>query len=115
MRRYSIFHAPFLAFFSSDFYTDVGLHWKGTGFSYLLLLLTICQIPATIKFQLSVADYIQHKAPALISQIPECRIINGDASCDVVQPFQIIDPGSRKVLALIDTTGKTLSLDGTEA
>jgi hypothetical protein len=110
-----MFQAPFMAFFSQSFYRDVDLHWKGTGFAYLLLLLAICWIPTFIQFHLSVADYVENKAPALIAQIPPIRIIKGETSVDVAQPHKIIDPDSRMVLALIDTTGNTVSLEGTEA
>ncbi len=115
MRRYSLFQAPVMAFFSPGFYRDVDQHWKGTGFAYLLLLLAICWVPAFIQFHLSVADYVENKAPALTSQIPLIRIIKGEASVDAAQPYKIIDPDSKTVLALIDTTGKTVSLEGTEA
>ena len=115
MRRYRIFQAPVMAFFSPSFYRDVGLQWKGTGFSYLLLLLAICWVPTFIQFQLSVSDYVENKAPALTSQIPPIRIIKGEAAVDVIQPYKIIDPDSGTVLALIDTTGKTVSLEETEA
>jgi len=115
MRRYRMFQAPVMAFFSPSFYRDVDLNWKGTGFAYLFLLLAICWVPTFIQFHLSVADYVENKAPAFTSQIPPIRIIKGEASVDVAQPHKIIDPDSKTVLALIDTTGKTVSLEGTEA
>ena len=115
MRRYRMFHAPVMSFFSPGFYKDVGLHWKGTCFPYLLLLLAICWVPTFIQFQLSIADYIQNEAPAIISQIPPIRIINGEAAVDAIQPYKIINHKSGAVIVLIDTTGKTVSLEGTEA
>jgi Protein of unknown function (DUF1189) len=115
MRRYSLFQAPVMAFFSLGFYRDVDQHWKGTGFAYLLMLLAICWVPAFIHFHLSVADYVEHRAPALTSQIPLIRIMKGEASVDAAQPYKIVDPDSKTVLALIDTTGKTVSLEGTDA
>lgn len=104
-----------MSFFSLDFYKDVGLLWKGTCFPYLFLLLAICWVPFLIQNQLSVIDYVQNKAPALVDQIPPIRIINGEAVVDVSMPYKITDPESGKVLALIDTTGQTVSLEGTEA
>jgi hypothetical protein len=115
MKRYRFFQAPAMAFFSPSFYKDVGLNWKGTGFAYLLLLLAICWIPLFIKYQLSIVDFVDNKAPSFISQIPPIKIIKGEASSDVIQPYKIIEHNSGKVLALIDTTGKTVSLEGTEA
>jgi len=115
MKRYTIFQAPIMAFFSPSFYRDVGLNWKGTGFTYLFLLLAICWVPGSILFHLHFANLIETKTPAIIPQIPQIKIINGEASVEVIQPFKIINPESGTVLALIDTTGKTVSLEGTEA
>jgi len=115
MKQYSIFQAPILSFFSKDLYRDVGLHWKGTGFVYLLLLLTLCSIPGIIQFHFSVTNYIDNKAPSIISQVPRITIVRGEASTDVSHPHSIMDPDSGKVLVLIDTTGETTSLAGTEA
>jgi hypothetical protein len=115
MKKYKLYQAFVLSFFSSGFYKDVGLHWKGTGFAYLLLLLAICWIPTLIQFQFSVTDYIQNKAPAITSQIPQINIINGKASVNVAQPYTITDLDSGTVIAIIDTTGKTVSLVGTKA
>jgi Protein of unknown function (DUF1189) len=115
VKRYRFFQAPIMAFFSPNFYRDVSLNWKGTGFAYLLLLLAICWVPTFIQFQLSVANYVENKAPAIISQIPPIRIIKGEASADVTQPYKIIDPDSGKVLVLIDTIGKTVSREKIES
>jgi hypothetical protein len=115
MRRYRIFQAPVMSFFSPSFYRDVDQHWKGTGFAYLLLLLAICWVPTFIQFHLSIADYVEHRAPAITAQVPLIRIVKGEASVDVAQPYKIVDPDSGTVLALIDTTGKTASLEGSEA
>ncbi len=115
MRRYRMFQAPVMAFFSPSFYRDVDQHWKGTGFAYLLLLLTICWVPTMVHFHFSVADFVEKEAPAFTAQIPTIRIIKGEASAEVAQPYRINDPDSGTVLALIDTTGKTTSLEGTEA
>lgn len=115
MKRYTIFQAPIMAFFSPSFYRDVGLNWKGTGFIYLFLLLAICWINISIQFHLSFVDLVETKAPTITPQIPPIKIIKGQASVDVIQPYKIINPDSGTVLALIDTTGKTVSLEGTEA
>ncbi|MEK6744398.1 MAG: DUF1189 family protein [Nitrospirota bacterium] len=115
MRQYGMFHAPFMSFFSQSFYRDVDTHWKGTGFAYLLLLLTICWIPGIIQLHHSVGDYVENGAPALIEQLPTITIIKGEASVAVAQPYKITDPDSKMVIALIDTTGKTVSLEGSEA
>ena len=115
MKQYGMFHAPYMSFFSQSFYRDVDMHWKGTGFAYLLLLLTICWIPGIVQLHHSVGDYVENDAPALIEQLPTITIVKGEASVDVAQPYEITDPDSGKVIAVIDTTGKTVSLEGTDA
>ena len=115
MKQYGMFHALYMSFFSQDFYRDVDTHWKGTGFAYLLLLLTICWIPGIIQLHVSFGDYVENDAPVLIEQLPTITIVKGEASVDVAQPYEITDPDSDKVMALIDTTGKTVSLEGTDA
>ncbi len=115
MKTYSIYQAPLLSFFSIKFYRDIGLNWEGTGFAYLLLLLTVCWIPSTMLLHDALSNYVRNKAPRLISQIPRIVIANGSASTDVAQPYKIIDPDTGKDMAIIDTTGQTTSLSKTEA
>jgi hypothetical protein len=115
MKKYSIFQAPYLAFYSSDFYRDAGLNWSGTGFGYLFLLLFVCLIPKAAQLQLSLNDFAKNEAPALITQVPEIKIVNGEVSATVPQPYTITDPQSRKPIAIVDTTGATVSLEGSGA
>jgi len=114
-KRYTPFHAPVMAFFSLGFYRDVGLNWKGTGFAYLFVLLTICWVLVSAQIHFSVVELVETKAPGIAPQIPRITIIKDEASVDVAQPYNIMNPENGKVLALIDTTGKTLSLEGTDA
>ncbi len=115
MSRYRAIHAPILSFFSFDFYRDVARHWTGTGFAYLLLLLAVCWIPLLVQYHLSILRDVHNKAPAIISQMPEIRIVNGEVSANVTQPYKITDPSDGSVLAIIDTTGQTASLEGETA
>lgn len=111
MRQYRLFQAPIMTFFSPRFYRDVALHWKGTGFAYLFLLLTISVIPNVVRVHNLIGDYIIDKTPAIISQVPHINIINGELSADVEQPYTIKDPDSGEVLVLIDTTGDIVSYE----
>ena len=115
MKKYSIFQAPFMAFYSADFYRDAGLNWPGTGFAYLFLLLLVCAIPRSVQLQFKLTSLAEHSAPALISQVPEIKIVNGEASALVQQPYTIRDPESGKPLAILDTTGATISLEGSDS
>lgn len=115
MRRYSIFHAPVLSFFSKAFYSDVCHRWKGVGFAYMLLLLIVCWIAPMIKVHMSFSDFVDNEAPKIVSQIPTIRIVNGKASIRKPQPYRITDPDTGQVLAVIDTHGFIKSLDDTSA
>lgn len=115
MKKYSLFHAPFMSFYSGDFYRDVGLNWSGTGFWVLFLLLLACAVPKAVRLQFSLRDFAEHTAPGFINQVPEIKIIDGEASCLAEQPYIIRIPGSGTPLAIVDTTGATISLEGSEA
>ncbi|MHC4394788.1 MAG: DUF1189 family protein [Planctomycetota bacterium] len=115
MKKFSIIHVPFLSFFSKELYIDVGLNWKGTGFAYLLLLLGLCWIPTIIKIYVSASDFVDNEAPALVEQVPEITIVDGEVSIKEPQPYYITSPDSNDVLVIIDTTGTINSLEETDA
>lgn len=115
MKKYSLIHIPALSFFSKDLYRDVGLHWKGVNFLYLLLLLVICWTPTLIKVHVGFTSFVKNIAPAVVEQLPEITFDNGEASISEPQPYYIINPDDGAVLAIIDTTGQINSLEGTDA
>ena len=115
MRRYSIFHVPALSFFSKKLYIDVGLNWKGVNFLYLLLLLAVCWIPTVINLHRGISDFVNNEAPAIVNQVPEITITDGQVSVKETQPYYIKDPDSNEPLAIIDTTGQIKSLEDTDA
>jgi len=115
MKKYSMFHIPVFSFFSAGLYRDACLNWRGTCLSYLFLLLIICWIPYTIKLHLGLSNFILDEAPKFTSQIPKMTISGGELTADVNQPYMIIDPKSKKILFIIDTTGKTVGIDDSEA
>jgi len=94
MKRYSIFHAPLLAFGSKSFYRDVGRQWKGVAFGYLILLLVVCWIAPVASIHFGFSNWIDTEAPKIIEQIPAITFNNGKASIDEPQPYRIVDPES---------------------
>jgi hypothetical protein len=115
MKKYSIIHVPILSFFSKALYRDVGLNWKGVGFGYLLLLLAVCWIPPMVKIHRGFAEFVENEAPAVVNQVPEITITDGQASIQEPQPYYIKAPDSNNVLAVIDTTGSITSLEDANA
>jgi hypothetical protein len=115
MRRYSNFHVPALSFFSKELYIDVGQNWKGVNFLYLLLLLAVCLIPRIINLHRGISNFVNNEAPAVVNQVPEITITDGQVSIKETQPYYIKDPDSDEPLAIIDTTGQIESLEDTDA
>jgi hypothetical protein len=115
MKKFSIFHVPFMSFFSKELYQDVGLYWKGVNFGYLLLLLAVCWIPIIIKIRTVYSGFVREEAPPIVLQVPEITITDGQVSITESQPYYISDPENDDVLAIIDTTGTIISLEDSDA
>lgn len=114
MKRYSILHPLYLSFFSRDFYRDVRTNWKGTGFLYLLLLLSITWLPVMYKLHLGISKGVQQVAPNYVDQVPKITIVHGEVSIDRPVPYTISDH-SRAPLLVIDTSGTISSFEQTTA
>lgn len=114
-KKFSIIHIPLFSFFSSELYRDVGLRWKGVNFSYLLLFLAICWIPAMIKIHAGFTGFVDNDAPTFLEQLPEITITDGEVSISEAEPYYIKAPKCGKVLAVIDTTGTIETLEDANA
>ena len=115
IKKFSMRHIPALSFFSKELYIDVALNWKGVNFLYLLLLLAVCWIPAMIEIHVSFTDFVNNEAPAIVDQVPEITITDGQVSIKEFQPYYIKAPDSNEILAVIDTTGQIESLEDSNA
>lgn len=115
MKQFSIYHIPFMSFFSKDLYRDVASNWKGTCFIYLLLLLLICWIFPISKMNSRLGTFIDTEGSEIISQVPTVTIADGIASIEESQPYFIKYPETGEILIVIDTTGEITSLEETEA
>lgn len=111
MKRYTIFHAPLFSFFSADFYRAVAHRWRGIGFWYLLLLVVLTCLPGAVRLWIATSQLSSETLAPLTSQIPRIEIQNGEATVNARQPIFVTDPESGKTIFIIDTTGKTTSLD----
>jgi hypothetical protein len=115
MRKFSIIHIPPLSFFSKKLYSDVALNWRGINFLYLLLLLAVCWTFILIKMNNSITKFIDNEVPPFVKQVPKITIVNGEVSIDKPQPYYIKTLDGNNILAIIDTTGTTTSLENTDA
>src|SRR5688572_7259364 len=114
MKRYSIFQAIFLSFFSSSLYRDVARRWRGIGFGYLLLVLALVWILTIIKMQMSLAPFVNREGMDFARQVPKITVSNGQVSTDVATPYFIKDHDGEDFM-IIDTSGEYESLDSTSA
>ena len=115
MRQFSTVHPLYLSFYSKALYRDVGRNWGKISFLYLFLLLAVCSIPLMFRIHAAVSDYLHSEAPKIVKQLPVITISKGVASANEEMPYIIKDPESGAPLLIIDTTGKTDSLKGSEA
>jgi len=104
-----------MSFYSKALYQDVGRNWKKISLLYLLLLLSVCSIPIVFRVHSALSDYLHQEAPKIVKQVPVIIIDKGVASVNEEMPYIIKDPESSAPLIIIDTTGKTDSLKGSDA
>ncbi len=115
MRKHSVWDALVLSFYSKPLYHDIATQWRGTGFAYLLLLLTFCWIPEMAKMQVGMTKWVRGDGTQLVKQIPPIDIKDGEVSTDVATPYFIKDPAKGTVIGIIDLTGQYTSLENTPA
>jgi len=134
----SYFKTIIYSFYSAKPYMPALQNWRGRGFMYLLLVTTILSLLTTagwmrnvnniktkdvadalmgrlipradLTFEENINRYIN-----ILSQVPAIQIENGKVKTPSAEVYSISDPLSGRDLAIIDTTGKIKSLEGTDA
>lgn len=112
-RQYTIWHLPWLSFYSKRLHRDIATRWRGTNLGFLFVLLALCLLPAAGTISREAAGLIDRHAAVYLMQIPPMRISKGRVSVDAPQPYSIIE-GNRTLL-LIDTTGQIKRLEDADA
>jgi hypothetical protein len=115
MRRYSILQALPLSFFSRDLYRDVVRSWRGLGLAYLVLLVALLTLVFVIRTGMALDAWVRGEAQGLADQVPRLVIRQRVVEVDRPMPFTIHDPKTGGAVAVVDTTGQVVSLDGLEA
>ena len=105
-RKFSYLTAMLCSAFSKELWVDVARNWRGIGLLYMILLLVITWVPVLIKAQVGFSRFVQKDSQKLIGQLPKIMIQNGVVSIDKPEPYEITEPDSGRVIAIIDTTGK---------
>jgi hypothetical protein len=114
-RIYSTFQTLYSSFYSRELYQDVARNWKGFGFPYLFLILVIFWIPEITNMHHTISDFLADEGPKYVEQVPEITIAKGEVSIKEEMPYTIYDRKNNTPFAIIDTTGKTTSLDRSPA
>jgi len=112
---YSTIQALYLSFYSRELYQDIARNWKGLCLPYLFFVLTIFWIPEIINTHRTISDFIAEEGPKYVEQIPVITIAKGEVSIKETMPYTIYNKKDNTPFAIIDTTGKTTSLDNSPA
>ncbi len=116
MRQYTIINPLYMAFYSKSLYRDVARNWSTRFcFLYLVSLLALCWIPGMIRIDTDISNYLDEEAPKYVNQLPVITITKGEASISGPQPYVIKNPEKGTPFMVIDTTGKTNSLEDSKA
>lgn len=108
LTKYKIWQAPIFAFFSTQFYRELGINGKGAGFVYMFLLLVISSaIPALKGFASAQQILLNHNAQ-IANQFPEIRIENGKLSINKESPSFVSNPETGDYIIAFDTSGQNL-------
>src|SRR5262245_47174105 len=108
MKKFGLFRAIVMSFYSADLYRDVGRQWKGTGFLYLLVLLAICWLPAAARWAAGLHRFAVTEVPRITAELPDVSITNGVMQVRPPGRHEIRDPDARP-----GRPGTTLIIDDT--
>ncbi len=114
MRKYGCFHAILLSFYSRDLYRDVAQNWGGRVLLYLLLLLSLCALVITLDVQFLINKDFPPLVEKVTAQAPELKIVKGIVSTPQNRPYLLRDPDTKKVFAVIDTSGKYTTIENSD-
>ncbi|HKQ59311.1 MAG TPA: DUF1189 family protein [Candidatus Eisenbacteria bacterium] len=114
MRRYSIFQAIPLSFFSRDLYRDVATAWRGAGIVYMVVLVAILAVLVLAWMGVSINRWVHDSTRELTAQIPTLVIRHRVVEVGKPMPY-VIRSEKGAELVIVDTTGAITSLDDRQA
>ena len=105
MRKYKITDAIFLSFYSKDLYLDILKNWRGLGFAYLLVVITVFSLGEFVQLQRFVTDWVSTRGPGVVVQVPDIWFTDGKLHHNGSEnPLIINDPVTYTTVAILDTT-----------
>ncbi len=116
VRKYNLFHAIYMSFFSKDFYRDVARNWYGLSILFLLILVLITGIPVLMEINAGINRFVEQSSTKVVQQMPPVTIKNGRLSTPQNRPYLVtIETDGEKESIIVDTTGKYTSIEQTGA
>jgi hypothetical protein len=109
MKKHSMFHIPFMSFYSKALYRDVAHNWKGTGFLYLLILLAICWLPTMASMHSGLSGGIDRDRSEVVSKHKPSYGKSGKAAYS--QSHYHVTGQKSGRLSLTDLSGQQVSPD----
>ncbi|MBA2656254.1 MAG: DUF1189 family protein [Tatlockia sp.] len=109
---YRYWQALYRSFFDSRLYVDVAKRWKGFGFIYLFLLIALLSLPFSLRVLAEFNTFFNKEIVQPMLGLPTLYMQNGKVSINQPMPY-IVKNSSGQAVAIVDTTGKISTLDGT--
>ena len=105
------------AFYSRDFYRQVGTQWSvGSAALYFLLLTVILWAPATYNMfglnpTLNALFDEKTDYRGMLSQLPQMTVTNGVLQIDKASPYAVMDPATKKPFIVFDTNDQLTNIE----
>lgn len=111
MQQYNIFQAIFMSFYSRRLYRDIAMNWGAKSFGYLFLLLALSWVVFTAQLQMAINHGYSKISTGIVTQIPTMTIKDGKLSTPEDRPYLVVEPKSKQILMVIDTSGQYKTLE----
>ncbi len=94
--------AVFQSFYSASLYWRAALSWRGRGFVYLFIVVSLCTIPPVAEQHLAFMKFSGGYLREVIEQMPKIAFRDGELHIAEASPHRIYDPNTRELLIAID-------------
>ncbi|MFW6366534.1 MAG: DUF1189 domain-containing protein [Spirochaetota bacterium] len=116
MQKFKLYQAPYLAFFSKDFYADVARNWKGRSILLLFIVTALASLPVSVNTYVAINMFLEKADANVVGEMPPISIKNGKLTTPSDEMYVIkTDIDSKEEKIIIDTTGEHTSLEGSGA
>ncbi|MDA9271981.1 DUF1189 domain-containing protein [bacterium] len=106
---YRYWNALYLAFYSRKLYVDVAKRWRGFGFIYFFILITIAVMPLATRVSMDFSRYVNQQFFLAFQEMPAFEIRDGQVLFERSMPYRVKNK-SGAVIGIIDTTGHVMGM-----